>query len=115
MPESDRLVAVAAHGLAGSRTDPPAEPLSEIEWFDLVQGCVTSDLIGFLSAAARDRHVAVTPGQADELAVLAAEHAGLSAVVERQAVTAASVLRASGIGHRIVDGPSRRLVFDDLA
>ena len=35
MPSSDRLVAIAAHGLAGSRTDLPAVPLSDVEWFDL--------------------------------------------------------------------------------
>src|SRR5690606_11584688 len=114
MPTSDRLVAVAAHGLAGSRTELPRGPLSEPEWFDLVQGCVAADLVGFLAAAA-DGDLALTPGQADELGVLVAEHAGLSLHVERRAVTASSVLTAAGIDHRVVDGPARRLVYGDAA
>jgi hypothetical protein len=115
MPTSARLVAVAAHGLAGSRTDLPAGPLSEVEWFDLVQGCVTADLVGFLAAAAADCQLPVTAGQADELAVLESERAGLSLLVERRALTMASVLVAAGIDHRIIDGPARRLVYGDAA
>ncbi|MFO7280754.1 MAG: hypothetical protein C0P77_010160 [Thermoanaerobacterales bacterium] len=115
MPTSDRLVAVAAHGLAGSRTELPPGPLSEPEWFDLVQGCVAADLVGFLAAAAAAGDLVLTPGQADELAVLVAEHAGLSLLVERRAVTASSVLTAAGIDHRVVDGPARRLAYGDAA
>jgi|SoiMethySBSTD1v2_1073268.scaffolds.fasta_scaffold07210_7 hypothetical protein len=111
MPASDRLVAVAAHGLAGSRTDLPSTSLSDVEWFDLVQGCVAADLVGLLAAAADAGHLPVTAGQAEELAVLAAEHAGLSALVERQAVTLASLLAISGIEHRVVDGPALRLAY----
>mgnify|MGYP006315664093 CR=1 FL=1 len=54
MPESALLVAVAANGLAGSRTDPPTARLSPAEWFDHVQGCVAADLVGFLASAAAD-------------------------------------------------------------
>jgi hypothetical protein len=111
MPTSARMVAVAAHGLAGSRTDLPHEPLSEVEWFDLVQGCITADLVGLLAAAAGDGHLPVTAGQAEELDVLAAEHAGLSALVERHAVTIASLLEIAGIDHRIVDGPALALAY----
>ena len=111
MPTSARMVAVAAHGLAGSRTDLPHEPLSEVEWFDLVQGCVAADLVGLLAAAAADGHLPVTAGQAEELDVLAAEHAGLSALVERHAVTMAALLEIAGIDHRIVDGPARALAY----
>ncbi len=115
MPGSARLVAVAAHGLAGSRTDLPSGPLSEIEWFDLVQGCVAADLVGFLAAAAADGQLPMTAGQADELAVLESEGAGLSLLVERRALTMASVLAAAGIDHRIIDGPARRLAYGDAA
>ncbi len=113
MPTSARMVAVAAHGLAGSRTDLPHEPLSEVEWFDLVQGCVAADLVGLLAAAAADGHLPVTAGQAEELDVLAAEHAGLSALVERHAVTMAALLEIAGIDHRVVDGPARALAYPD--
>ncbi len=113
MPTSARMVAVAAHGLAGSRTDLPHEPLSEVEWFDLVQGCVAADLVGLLAAAAAAGHLPVTAGQAEELDVLAAEHAGLSALVERHAVTMASLLEIAGIDHRVVDGPARGLAYRD--
>jgi len=113
MPESDRLVAVAAHGLAGSRTDLPAGPLSEVEWFDLVQGCLAADLVGFLAAAVTAGDMAVTPAQAEELAVLDSECVGLSLLVERRAVTAAAVVGAAGIDHRVVDGPARRLAYGD--
>jgi hypothetical protein len=115
MPESARLVAVAAHGLAGSRTDLPSAPLSEAEWFDLVQGCVAADLVGFLAAAAADGHLPVSDGQADELAVLESERAGLSLLVERRAITMASLLGAAAIDHRVVDGPARRLAYGDRA
>ncbi|HEX6423569.1 MAG TPA: hypothetical protein VFZ79_08830 [Acidimicrobiales bacterium] len=112
MPESTRLVAVAAHGLPGSRTDLPGVPLSDLEWFDLVQGCLAADLVGFLAAAAGDR-LPVTPGQADELAALDAERAGESVLAERRAVAMASILAAAAIDHRIVDGPARRLAYGD--
>ncbi len=115
MPTSDRLVAVAAHGLAGSRTELPSGPLSELEWFDLVQGSLAAGLVGLLAAAAAGGHLALTPGQADELAALVAEHAALSLLVERRAVTASSVLTAAGIDHRVVDGPARRLAYGDAA
>jgi len=114
MPTSARMVAVAAHGLAGSRTDLPHEPLSEVEWFDLVQGCVAAELVGLLAAAA-DGQLSVTAGQAEELDVLAAEHAGLSALVERHVVTMASLLEIAGIDHRIVDGPALVLAYPDGA
>ena len=113
MPTSARMVAVAAHGLAGSRTDLPHEPLSEVEWFDLVQGCVAADLVGLLAASAAGGHLPVTAGQAEELDVLAAEHAGLSALVQRHAVTMASLLEIAGIDHRIVDGPGRAIAYPD--
>ena len=71
-PTSARLVAVAAHGLAGSRTDLPAAPLNEGEWFDLVHGCVAADLLGLLATAAGEGHLPVTAAQAEELDVLRA-------------------------------------------
>ena len=113
MPESTRLVAVAAHGLAGSRSDLPGAALSDLEWFDLVQGCVAADLVGFLAAAASAGCLPVTAGQADELAALDAERAGSTRLVERRAVTVAAVLAAAGIDHRVVDGPARRLAYGD--
>jgi hypothetical protein len=113
MPESDRLVAVAAYGLAGSRTDLPAGPLSEVEWFDLVQGCLAADLVGFLAAAVTAGDMAVTSAQAEELAVLDSECVGLSLLVERRALAAAALVGAAGIDHRVVDGPARRLAYGD--
>jgi hypothetical protein len=115
MPASARLVSVAAHGLAGSRTDLPSSPLSEGEWFDLVQACVAADLIGLLAAAATSGHMPVTDGQAEELSVLEAERAGLSQLVEQRAVTVAAVLAAAGIDYRIMDGPARRLAYGGAA
>jgi hypothetical protein len=115
MPESAHLVAIAAHGLAGSRTDLPGSPLTSAEWFDLVQTCLAADLIGLLGAAAAAGDLPVTPEQADEVAVVAAERAGLSRLVESRAVTLASVLAAAGIEHRVVDGPARRLAYGDAA
>jgi hypothetical protein len=53
----------------------------------------------------------VTASQAEELDVLAAEHAGLSALVERHAVTMTSLLEIAGIDHRVVDGPARALAY----
>lgn len=115
MPTSARMVAVAAHGLAGSRTDLPPAPLSEVEWFDLVQGCVAADLVGLLAAAAGAGHLPVTAGQAEELDVLASEHAGLSSLVDQHAATMASLLEIAGIDHRIVDGPARALAYPAAA
>jgi hypothetical protein len=111
MPSSDRLVAVAAHGLAGSRTDLPATPLSDLEWFDLVQACIAADLAGFLVSAATAGVLPTTPGQADELAALRAEGECLTRIVERRAVTMSSLLTAAGVEHRVVDGPARRLAY----
>ena len=93
--------------------DLPGAPLSDLEWFDLVQGCVAADLVGFLAAADGAGRLPVTPGQADELAALDAERAGSTRLVERRAVTVAAVLAAAGIDHRIVDGPARRLAYGD--
>jgi hypothetical protein len=111
MPTSARLVAVGAHGLAGSRTDLPSVSLSDLEWFDLVRGCVAADLVGLLATAAGDGHLPVTAAQAEELDVLAAEHAGLSGLVERHAVTMSSLLTIAGIDHRVVDGPALALAY----
>jgi hypothetical protein len=105
------LRSVAAHGLAGSRTDLPAAPLDETEWFDLVHGCIAGDLLGFLATATSTGELPVTAGQADEMAVLTAEGAGLSSLLERRARTVASVLAAAGIDHRVIDGPARRLAY----
>ena len=115
MAESALLIAVASHGLAGSRTDPPAARLSPVEWFDLVQACVADDLVGFLAVAVADGAFPVTPAQAEELSVLDAEHAGLSLLVERRALTMSSLLTAAGIDHRLVDGPARRLAYGNEA
>jgi hypothetical protein len=109
------LLAVAAHGLAGSRTDLPTAPLGETEWFDLVRGCIAADLVGFLQLAATSGELPVTDGQADEVAVLAAEGAGLSSLVERRALTITSLLGAAGIDHRVTDGPARRLAYGAAA
>jgi hypothetical protein len=113
MAESALLAAVAAQGLAGSRTDPPATPLSRAEWFDVVQACRAADLVGFLAAAAASGRLPVSPGQADELAALDAERATSSRLVERRAAAVASILAAAGIDHCIVDGPARRLAYGD--
>jgi hypothetical protein len=110
-PASPWLRSVAAHGLAGSRTDLPAAPLGETEWFDLVHGCIAGDLVGLLAAAASTRELPVTAGQADEVAVLAAEGAGLSSLLQRRALTITSLLAAAGIDHRVIDGPARRLAY----
>jgi hypothetical protein len=115
MPASARLTAVAAHGLAGSRTDLPATALSEPEWLDLVQGCIAADLVGFLAAAAASGHMPLTAGQAEELAVIESERAGLCLLVERRAVTMAGLLAAAGLEHRVMDGPARRLAYGDAA
>ena len=111
MPSSDRLVGVAAHGLAGSRTDLPATPLTDLEWFDVVQACLAADLAGFLVSAAAAGALPTSPGQADELAALWAEGEGLTRVVERRVVTMSSLLTAAAVDHRIVDGPARRLAY----
>jgi hypothetical protein len=111
MPTSARMVAVGAHGLAGSRTDLPSAPLSDLEWFDLVRGCIAADLVGLLATAAGEGHLPVTAAQSEELDVLAAEHAGLSNLVERHAVTMSSLLSIAGIEHRIVDGPALALAY----
>lgn len=115
MPASARLTAVAAHGLAGSRTDLPATALSEPEWLDLVHGCIATDLVGFLAAAGAAGHLPLTAGQAEELAVIEAERAGLCLLVERRAVTMAGLLAAAGIEHQVMDGPARRLAYGDAA
>src|SRR5690606_16873853 len=66
---------------------------------------------GFLAAAAAAGRLPVTPAQADELAALDAERAGSTLLVERRAVTIASILAAAGIEHRVADGPARRLAY----
>lgn len=115
MPASARLTAVAAYGLAGSRTDLPSTALSEPEWLDLVQGCIAADLIGFLAAAAASGHMPLSAGQADELAVIEAERAGLCLLVERRAATMAGMLAAAGVEHGVMDGPARRLAYGTAA
>jgi hypothetical protein len=115
MPSSDRLVAVAAHGLAGSRTDLPLTPLTDLEWFDLVQACLAADLVGFLVSAAAAGDLPTTPGQADELVALRVEGEGVTQDVERRAATLSSLLTAAAVDHRIVDGPARRLAYRDAS
>jgi hypothetical protein len=106
-------VVVAAHGLAGSRTDLPTEPLSVVEWFDVVHACQAGGLVGFLADAVAAGRFPVTSGQSEELSALERDGAGLSLLVERQAVGVAGALAAAGIDHRVIDGPARRLAYGD--
>ncbi|MGH9111399.1 MAG: nucleotidyltransferase family protein, partial [Acidimicrobiales bacterium] len=103
-------VAVAAHGLAGSRRDLPQGPLDAAAWFDLLEQCRSGQLVGFLAATVARGDLVATAGQAEELSVLEAEYAGLSLLVEQRLLTACSLLGAAGIEHRVLDGPARHQV-----
>ncbi len=109
-PVQTEAVAVAAHGLAGSRRDLPPGPLDAAGWFDLVEECRSSQLVGFLAATVARGDLAVTAGQAEELSVLEAECAGLSLLVEQRVLTTCSLLAAAGVEHRVLDGPARHHV-----
>jgi hypothetical protein len=108
-------VAVASHGLAGSRLDVPGGPLDDEQWSRLLQACRAQELLGYVAGAVAAGALVVTDAQADELYVLEAESAGLALLVEQQLVTLAGSLSAAGIGYRVVDGPARsQLGFSDV-
>jgi hypothetical protein len=108
-------LAVASHGLAGSRLDVPAGPLGDDRWAELLHACRAQELLGYLAAAVAAGNLAVTDAQADELYVLEAESAGLALLVEQRLVTLAGSLSAAGIDYRVVDGPARsQLGFSDV-
>ena len=80
-------LAVASHGLAGSRLDVPEGPLSDDRWAELLHACRAQELLGYLAGAVAAGSLAVTDAQADELYVLEAESAGLALLVEQRLVT----------------------------
>ncbi|HEY8526233.1 MAG TPA: nucleotidyltransferase family protein [Acidimicrobiales bacterium] len=100
-------MAIASHGLAGSRLDMPEGPLPDDQWAELLHACRSQELLGYLAGAVAAGTLAVTDAQADELDVLEAESAGLSLLVEQRLVTLATSLAAAGIDYRVVDGPAR--------
>jgi hypothetical protein len=107
-------LAVASHGLAGSRLDMPEGPLPDDRWAELLHACRAQELLGYLAGAVSAGTLAVTDAQADELWVLEAESAGLALLVEQRLVTLAGSLAAAGIDYRVVDGPARcQLGFSD--
>ena len=113
-PPVDDTVALAAHGLAGSRLDMPRGPLSTERWTHLVEECRSQELLGYVAGAVAAGRLAVTDDQADELYVLEAESAGLALLVEQRLITLATSLGAAGIDYRVVDGPARtQLAFAD--
>lgn len=108
-------VAVASHGLAGSRLDMPEGPLPDERWAELLHACRAQELLGYLAGAVAAGSLPVTDAQADELYVLEAESAGLALLVEQRLVTLAGSLAAAGIDYRVVDGPARcQLGFSDM-
>jgi hypothetical protein len=107
-------LAVASHGLAGSRLDVPDGPLGDDRWAELLHACRAQELLGYLAGAVSAGNLEVTEAQADELYVLEAESAGLALLVEQRLVTLAGSLSAAGIDYRVVDGPARsQLAFSD--
>jgi len=101
------LVPLAAHGLAGSRFDLPKEPFASDDWFLLVQICRSLGLLGMLAVAGQRGDVTLSPAQAEELAVLEAEAAGLSLLVEQRVVRLSALLAAAGVAHRLLGAPPR--------
>jgi hypothetical protein len=104
--EESTFVALATHGMAGSMYDVPSGPFEPDEWFHLVVGCRESGLLGLLAAAAQRGDVTLTPAQAEELAVLENEVAGLSLLVEQRVVQLSGLLTAASVGHRLLGGPA---------
>ncbi|HEY3144614.1 MAG TPA: hypothetical protein VGJ86_26015 [Acidimicrobiales bacterium] len=98
---------LAAHGLAGSMFDMPDGPFAPDEWFELVRNCRTNGLIGMLAAAVQRGDMRLTPPQAEELAVLENETAGIALLVEQRAARLAALLGAADVGHRLLGGPAR--------
>jgi hypothetical protein len=112
IPVDGAVVGVAAHGLAGSRVDVPPGPLDDESWAHLVDACRGAQLVGMLAATAASGDLAVTAGQDEELAVLEAESAGLSLLVEQRVLTMCSLLEAAGVDGRLLDGPAcHRLAY----
>jgi putative nucleotidyltransferase-like protein len=108
-------LAVASHGLAGSRLDVPEGPLADDRWAELLHACRAQELLGYLAGAVAAGTIAVTDAQADELYVLEAESAGLALLIEQRLVTLAGSLSAAGIDYRVIDGPARsQLGFSDV-
>lgn len=106
-PSTDgTLIALAAHGMAGSMFDVPGGPFAPDEWFHLVGECREAGLLGLLAAAVQHGDVEVTSAQAEELAVLENEAAGLALLVEQRVVQLSGLLTAAHVQHRLLGGPA---------
>lgn len=110
----DQLVALAAYGLAGSVRELAPGPFAPHDWFTLRRACCAQELVGMLATAAHDGALKLAEAQAEELAVLERERAGLALLVEQRVLRLSGALAAAGVAHRILDGPLRaRLGYRD--
>ncbi|MGH9213548.1 MAG: hypothetical protein ACRD2C_23165 [Acidimicrobiales bacterium] len=103
----DLLVPLAAHGLAGSTSDLPNVEFAPDEWFAIVRTCQARGLLGMLAAASQREQIQLTSTQAEELAVLENEAAGIALLVEQRVVRLSALLAAGGVAHRLVGAPPR--------
>jgi hypothetical protein len=112
----DQMVALAAYGLAGSVRELDPGPFAAHEWFALLRECRAQELVGMLATATHDGALKLSEAQAEELAVVEREAAGISLLVEQRVLRLSAALSSAGLAHRALDGPLRaRLAYRDSA
>ncbi|MGH8824596.1 MAG: nucleotidyltransferase family protein [Jiangellaceae bacterium] len=99
------LVAVAAHGLAGSRIRPPSGPLDQSAWRQLTRSCSDEHLVGLLAATVDSGVLRIADDQAADLAAMTAGARARSAAVCESVVQVSRTLDAEGIVHLVLNGP----------
>ncbi len=109
-------VAVAAHGLPGTRAERPPEPIGGVAWRNL-NSCVVHERIpGLLMLAIADGALVVTPEQADEAGRAHRASMTTAVLLERTLVETASLLERAGVEFRVLKGTAvARLDYEDPA
>lgn len=104
MTPKEVIVAVAAHGLAGTGTQLPGAALGPAEW-DAVMGLAERERIpGFLAQAAHDGAMGATPEQRGQAWELHARSMGHVLLLERQLLDLVGRLEAASIPYRVLKG-----------
>jgi hypothetical protein len=112
--DAPHLVAVAAHGLAGTLTELPSSPLRDDEWRELLAGVRLQRLPGLLARAIDQGAMGASSRQVEQATDLHLHAMTTTLKLEAVLVRVAGLLGAAGLPFRVLKGAaSSHLDFPD--
>jgi hypothetical protein len=101
---SEVLLAVAAHGLAGTTRTLPGAPLPDGEWVPFFRAVLSERLTGLLAAAVESEDMPTTPSQRDAVEDAHVQAMARTLVLERVMLETVDTLSAQNIDVRLLKG-----------